>query len=54
MIKLTTNHANILIELNVQQAPVTCDNFERYVHEGHFDSTLFHRVIDGFMIQVGI
>ena len=53
MIKLTTNHGEILIELNPDQAPVTCDNFERYVREGHFDATLFHRVIDGFMIQGG-
>jgi len=53
MIKLTTNHREILIELNPDQAPVTCDNFERYVREGHFDAILFHRVIDGFMIQGG-
>lgn len=53
MIKLTTNHGPILIELNPEQAPITCDNFERYVREGHFDNTLFHRVIKGFMIQGG-
>jgi len=53
MIKLTTNHGEIFIELNPDQAPITCDNFERYVREGHFDATLFHRVIDGFMIQGG-
>ncbi|MCB2262012.1 MAG: peptidyl-prolyl cis-trans isomerase [Candidatus Thiosymbion ectosymbiont of Robbea hypermnestra] len=53
MIKLTTNQGPILIELNPEQAPITCENFERYVREGHFDNTLFHRVIDGFMIQGG-
>jgi len=53
MIKLTTNYGSIFIELNPEQAPVTCSNFERYVREGHFDNTLFHRVIDGFMIQGG-
>jgi len=53
MIKLTTNHGEICIELNPDKAPITCDNFERYVREGHFDATLFHRVIDGFMIQGG-
>jgi peptidyl-prolyl cis-trans isomerase B (cyclophilin B) len=53
MIKLTTNHGDILIELDTEKAPVTCGNFERYVHDGHFDGTLFHRVINGFMIQGG-
>jgi peptidyl-prolyl cis-trans isomerase B (cyclophilin B) len=53
MIKLTTNHGDILIELDADKAPITCDNFERYVREGHFDGTLFHRVINGFMIQGG-
>ena len=53
MIKLTTNHGDILIELDAEKAPITCENFERYVREGHFDGTLFHRVINGFMIQGG-
>jgi peptidyl-prolyl cis-trans isomerase B (cyclophilin B) len=53
MIKLTTNHGDILIELDADKAPVTCENFERYVRDGHFDGTLFHRVINGFMIQGG-
>ncbi len=53
MIKLTTNHGDILIELDVEKAPITCENFERYVRDGHFDGTLFHRVINGFMIQGG-
>ena len=53
MIKLTTNHGDILIELNPEKAPDTCENFERYVRDGHFDGTLFHRVISSFMIQGG-
>jgi peptidyl-prolyl cis-trans isomerase B (cyclophilin B) len=53
MIKLTTNHGDILIELDAEKAPQTCANFEQYVRDGHYDGTLFHRVIDGFMIQGG-
>lgn len=53
MIKLTTSHGDILIELDTDKAPITCANFEQYVRDGHYDGTLFHRVIDGFMIQGG-
>jgi peptidyl-prolyl cis-trans isomerase B (cyclophilin B) len=53
MIKLTTNHGDILIDLDAEKAPITCANFEDYVRDGHYDGTLFHRVIDGFMIQGG-
>ena len=53
MIRLTTNHGDILVELDPEKAPDTCENFERYVQDGHFDGTLFHRVIKGFMIQGG-
>ena len=53
MIQLTTNHGDILIELNAEKAPATAANFEQYVRDGHYDGTLFHRVIDGFMIQGG-
>jgi peptidyl-prolyl cis-trans isomerase B (cyclophilin B) len=53
MIKLTTNHGEILIELDAEKAPVTAANFEQYVRDGHYDGTLFHRVINGFMIQGG-
>ncbi|MBK1719331.1 peptidylprolyl isomerase [Thiocystis violacea] len=53
MIKLTTNHGDILIELDAEKAPATCANFEQYVRDGHYDGTLFHRVIKGFMIQGG-
>jgi len=53
MIKLTTNHGDITLELDPAQAPKTCANFEQYVRDGHYDGTIFHRVIDGFMIQGG-
>ncbi len=53
MIKLTTNHGDILVELDYDKAPVTSANFEQYVRDGHYDGTLFHRVISGFMIQGG-
>ncbi|NBC49240.1 MAG: peptidylprolyl isomerase [Gammaproteobacteria bacterium] len=53
MIKLTTNHGDILIELDHQNAPQTAANFEQYVRDGHYDGTLFHRVIDNFMVQGG-
>ncbi|MEW5770439.1 MAG: peptidylprolyl isomerase [Pseudomonadota bacterium] len=53
MVKLTTNFGPITLELNAAAAPVTVANFLQYVKDGHFDGTLFHRVIDGFMIQGG-
>jgi len=53
MIKLHTNHGDILIEVDHDNAPTTAANFEQYVRDGHYDGTLFHRVIDGFMIQGG-
>ena len=53
MIKLTTNFGDILIELDHEKAPKTAANFEEYVKEGFYDGTIFHRVIDGFMIQGG-
>lgn len=53
MIKLTTNFGVIGIELDYDKAPKTAANFERYVREGFYDGTIFHRVIDGFMIQGG-
>jgi peptidyl-prolyl cis-trans isomerase B (cyclophilin B) len=53
MIKLITNLGEILVELDPQSAPMTCANFEQYVRDGHYDGTLFHRVIDGFMVQGG-
>ena len=53
MIILHTNHGDIGIELHAEHAPKTVANFLAYVRAGHFDNTLFHRVIDGFMIQGG-
>ena len=53
MIKFTTNHGDILIDLNEEKAPVSCENFKQYVTDGHYDGTIFHRVIKGFMIQGG-
>ena len=53
MITLTTNLGDIVIELDRAKAPRTCENFEEYVRDGHYDGTIFHRVIDGFMIQGG-
>jgi peptidyl-prolyl cis-trans isomerase B (cyclophilin B) len=50
---LTTNHGNITIELEAEKAPKTVENFLAYVKSGHYDGTIFHRVIDGFMVQGG-
>lgn len=53
MIALTTSMGRIVIELDADKAPKTCANFEQYVKEGYYDGTIFHRVINGFMIQGG-
>jgi peptidyl-prolyl cis-trans isomerase B (cyclophilin B) len=53
MIVLQTNLGDITIALNHEKAPVTAANFEQYVRDGFYDGTLFHRVIDGFMVQGG-
>ncbi|MEG1969183.1 MAG: peptidylprolyl isomerase [Burkholderiaceae bacterium] len=53
MIRMTTNHGIVDIELDFEKAPKSAANFEQYVKEGHFDGTIFHRVINGFMIQGG-
>lgn len=53
MVKLTTNHGAITLELDAEKAPKTVENFLQYVRDGFFDGTIFHRVIDGFMIQGG-
>ncbi len=53
MITLHTNFGDIKIELNTEKAPETSANFLQYCKEGFYDDTLFHRVIDGFMIQGG-
>ncbi len=53
MVKLHTNHGTITLELDAEKAPKTVENFLQYVRDGFFDGTIFHRVIDGFMIQGG-
>ena len=53
MVILHTNHGPITIELDAARAPKSAANFLDYVKAGHYDKTLFHRVIDGFMIQGG-
>ena len=52
-VKLTTNHGDIVIELNAEKAPITVANFIEYVNAGHYTNTVFHRVIGNFMIQGG-
>jgi len=52
-VKLSTNHGDIVLQLNAEKAPKTVENFVQYVKEGHYDNTVFHRVIKGFMIQGG-
>ena len=53
MIKLHTSHGVISIELETDKTPKSAQNFIDYVTAGHYDNTIFHRVIDGFMIQGG-
>ncbi|WLI73805.1 peptidylprolyl isomerase [Halomonas alkalicola] len=53
MITLQTTYGDIGIELDHEKAPKTAANFEQYVRDGFYDGTLFHRVIDGFMVQGG-
>ena len=53
MIKLTTSLGTIAIELDAEKAPKSAQNFIDYVNAGHYDNTVFHRVISGFMIQGG-
>jgi peptidyl-prolyl cis-trans isomerase B (cyclophilin B) len=53
MIRLHTNFGPITIALDAERAPKTVANFLEYLRAGHFDNTLFHRVINGFMIQGG-
>lgn len=52
-VRLQTNMGVIVLELNHDKAPKSVDNFLRYVREGHYDGTIFHRVIPNFMIQGG-
>ena len=52
-VKLTTSMGSITIELDKQKAPVSTENFVKYVEAGHYNGTIFHRVIDNFMVQGG-
>ncbi len=52
-VKLATSAGDITVELDREKAPKTVDNFLQYVRSGHYDGTVFHRVIDNFMIQGG-
>jgi cyclophilin family peptidyl-prolyl cis-trans isomerase len=52
-VELKTNRGNIVLELDGAKAPKTVANFVQYVKDGHYDGVIFHRVIDGFMIQGG-
>lgn len=52
-VRLSTNLGDIVLELDREKAPQTVDNFLTYVREGFYNGTIFHRVIDGFMIQGG-
>ena len=53
MVIFKTNHGDITIELDFDKAPKTAANFEQYVKDGYYDGTIFHRVIDNFMVQGG-
>jgi peptidyl-prolyl cis-trans isomerase A (cyclophilin A) len=52
-VRLATSEGDIVLELEREKAPKTVDNFLQYVRAGHYDGTIFHRVIDNFMIQGG-
>jgi len=52
-VKIKTNKGEIELQLDTDAAPKTCENFKRYADEGHYNGTIFHRVIPGFMIQGG-
>jgi peptidyl-prolyl cis-trans isomerase A (cyclophilin A) len=53
MVRFETSHGNFTIELFPKEAPVTVENFLRYVDEAFFDGTIFHRIVPGFVIQGG-
>ncbi|MFE7673438.1 peptidylprolyl isomerase [Streptomyces albidoflavus] len=52
-VNLRTDRGDIVLQLDAEKAPKTVENFVQYVKEGHYDNTLFHRVIRGFMVQGG-
>jgi peptidyl-prolyl cis-trans isomerase A (cyclophilin A) len=53
MIKFETSHGNFTVELFPKEAPLSAENFRKYVADEYFDGTIFHRIIPGFMIQGG-
>ena len=53
MVSFETSHGTFTVELFPEQAPVSVENFLKYVDDGHFDGTIFHRIIPGFVIQGG-
>jgi|SRR5580658_2864305 peptidyl-prolyl cis-trans isomerase A (cyclophilin A) len=53
MVKFETSHGTFTIELFPKEAPESVENFLRYVDDGHFDGTIFHRIVPGFVIQGG-
>jgi len=53
MITIKTNHGDIAVELFEEKAPISCENFRQYATDGHYNGTIFHRVIPNFMIQGG-
>jgi peptidyl-prolyl cis-trans isomerase A (cyclophilin A) len=53
MIRFETSHGNFTVELFQKEAPVTVENFLKYVDDGFFDGTIFHRIVPGFVIQGG-
>src|SRR5579872_67711 len=53
MIRFDTSHGSFTVELFTKEAPVSAENFQKYVDDKYFDGTIFHRIIPGFMIQGG-
>ncbi|MFV0420640.1 peptidylprolyl isomerase [Oleidesulfovibrio sp.] len=53
MVRFETSMGDFVVELDTEKAPETCENFLQYVRDGFYDGTIFHRVIDGFMVQGG-
>jgi cyclophilin family peptidyl-prolyl cis-trans isomerase len=53
MVRFETSHGTFTVELFAEKAPVSVENFLKYVDDGHFDGTIFHRIIPGFVIQGG-
>ena len=51
--RMTTSMGEIILELDAEKAPISCENFASYAKSGHYDGTIFHRVIDNFMVQCG-